>query len=169
MPRWFRKTQSKAMRLVALILLTLTFVGCNKPDKANPENGEAHDDPELADPSESLGRREPVRHVVEIVQMKFVPDVLNVHQGDTVIWMNKDLVQHDVTELNTKLWSSSRLAAGASWKMVFTKSQVYYCSLHLVMKGKIIVDGNDIAMTNVSSEITMCGSDKEVVRKVAAN
>lgn len=98
----------------------------------------------------------PKLHVVEITQMKFVPAVLNVSKGDTILWINKDMVEHDVTEKNLSSWTSSKMPAGASWKMVATKSEAYYCSLHVVMEGKIIVDGNELAMTAFTTDITQC-------------
>jgi plastocyanin len=75
---------------------------------------------------------------VEIRDMKFEPDVLFAKTGDTVVFTNDDLVTHDVTEQN-KAWTSSALAPGKSWSMVITGSVAYYCSIHVVMKGKIIV------------------------------
>jgi len=122
---------------------------------------------EISDDAEARVSRTPVSHVVEIIQMKFVPDVLNINEGDSVIWVNKDMVQHDVTALNTNRWSSSPMTTGASWKMVFKDSQVYHCSLHVVMKGKIIVDGNDIAMD--VSEVTLCGGGSEASQTNALN
>lgn len=81
----------------------------------------------------------PKIHTVEIIQMEFRPAVLKVRKGDTVIFVNKDMVDHDVTEVK-KAWHSPPLAAGKSWKWVAKKSADYYCSIHLVMKGKIIVN-----------------------------
>lgn len=109
-----------------------------------------------ATPSENSGTVAK-RHIVEISQMKFVPEVINVNKGDTIVWINKDMVEHDVTEEETHAWTSSRIPAGGSWKMVATKSDAYFCSLHVVMKGRIIVDGNELAMTNTSMHITQCG------------
>jgi plastocyanin len=149
------------MRLAVLILMTITLSACNKADKAEVEKDDAYGEYEIADPRKSRGGSGATTHVVEIVQMKFVPDVINATHGDTVIWVNKDLVQHDVTELNTNSWSSSPMATGSSWKMVFQNSEIYNCSLHVVMTGKIIVDGNDIPM-NLSSAITMCDSPTDV-------
>jgi plastocyanin len=148
------------MRLATLnfIMLIFSFSGCNKPEKEKVINNDDYGEYEIADPQPSKQGSEPKLHVVEIIQMKFVPDVLNISRGDTVVWINKDIVQHDVAELNTDLWNSTRLASGASWKMVFTKSQLYHCSLHVVMKAKIIVDGNDIAMMKSPVEITMCST-----------
>jgi plastocyanin len=143
------------MRFVAFLFLTFTLSACNKADKVKVNNDDDYGEYEIAVPEQN--GRKPAVHVVEISQMKFIPEVLKVSKGDTVVWINKDMVAHDVTELNSNLWSSSKMAAGASWKIALQNSQVYYCSLHVVMKGKIVVDNKDIAMND--SAITMCGSD----------
>ena len=78
-------------------------------------------------------------HTVEIKDMKFQPADLIVQKGDTVVWINKDLVAHDVTEESSKAWSSSLMPAGQSWRFVVTQSADYYCSIHVVMKGKLRV------------------------------
>ena len=78
-------------------------------------------------------------YTVEIIGMKYQPDVLRVHKGDTVIWINNDIVPHDVTEEN-KAWASPLMMPGDSWQKVITKSEAYYCSIHLVMKGEVIVE-----------------------------
>lgn len=77
--------------------------------------------------------------VIEIRDMKFQPAELTLKVGDTVIWANHDLVAHDITEQNTKAWSSSPLPAGKTWSKVITQNEDYYCSIHQVMKGKIFV------------------------------
>lgn len=79
-------------------------------------------------------------HIVEIKQMKFVPAELRVKKGDEVRWINKDITNHDVTEQSAKAWASSPLTTGESWSMVATQTVDYYCDLHQVMKGKIIVE-----------------------------
>jgi plastocyanin len=71
--------------------------------------------------------------------MQFNPAELTVHKGDTVVFVNHDMVTHDVTEEASKAWTSSMLPANESWTMEATQSANYYCSLHPVMKGKIIV------------------------------
>jgi plastocyanin len=52
---------------------------------------------------------------------------------------NGDIVNHDVTEEKDKVWNSGPLAPGESWSLVVTENTDYYCSIHLVMKGKLIV------------------------------
>ena len=80
----------------------------------------------------------PAKHTVEIKGMKFQPAELIVKSGDTVVWINRDIVAHDVTEEPGKAWTSSVMPTGATWSFVVTKSADYYCSIHVVMKGKII-------------------------------
>jgi plastocyanin len=87
----------------------------------------------------------PEKHVpktdtVLITQMKFQPAELTVHKGDTVVWINKDMVAHDVTQVPNSTWSSKSLAPGQSWKMAVEESDDYFCSIHIVMVGKLIVE-----------------------------
>jgi len=86
-----------------------------------------------------LSQKKRTKHTVEIKKMKFVPPELTIHKGDTVVWVNRDIFPHDVTESKNKTWSSSTLEQGKSWYKVITKSTNYYCSLHIVMKGELIV------------------------------
>ena len=76
---------------------------------------------------------------VEIKQMQFQPASFTVQKGDTVIWTNHDIVAHDVTEEKNKVWTSGPLAPRESWSLVVAESADYYCSIHVVMKGKLIV------------------------------
>jgi plastocyanin len=77
---------------------------------------------------------------VVISDMKFNPAVIKVRKGDGVIWVNNDMVAHCVTETKSKAWTSSPIPAGGSWQMQVTQSADYYCAIHLVMKGKILVE-----------------------------
>lgn len=78
-------------------------------------------------------------HTVVIQQMKFVPAELIVNEGDTVTWINRDIVDHNVTEEANKEWSSANLPQGKTWSMVVKKAATYFCTIHPVMKGKLIV------------------------------
>lgn len=80
----------------------------------------------------------PSSHIVLIKDMKFQPAELTVNKGDTVIWINKDIVPHDITEIN-RAWASPLLNTGDTWEKVVTESASYFCSIHVVMKGKLIV------------------------------
>lgn len=78
-------------------------------------------------------------HTVEIKDMKFIPDSLVVKKGDEVIFVNRDMVNHCITEENTKAWTSGPLPAGESYLLKPEQSTTYYCAIHTVMKGRIIV------------------------------
>ncbi|MFD2245321.1 plastocyanin/azurin family copper-binding protein [Pontibacter ruber] len=86
-----------------------------------------------------VARVQPRVHVIEIRQMKFNPATLTVGKGDTLVFINKDLVTHNATEITGKSWKSPDLASGDSCRMAISRSAKYYCSLHPVMKGEIIV------------------------------
>lgn len=83
---------------------------------------------------------DPKTYTVEIKGMKFVPESITVNKGDTIIWINKDIVPHDVTEETSKAWTSSVIPAGESWKMAVEDAADYFCSIHVVMKGKIVLN-----------------------------
>lgn len=134
--------------IFSALLTAAVAMGCS-----GPQNEPA------ATPSDNSGNVAQL-HIVEISQMKFVPAVLSVNKGDTIMWINKDMVDHDVTEEELNSWTSSRIPAGGSWKMVATKSDAYFCSLHVVMKGKIIVDGNQLALTDATTPVSQCGGQQ---------
>lgn len=79
----------------------------------------------------------PQTDTVYISMMKFKPAVLWVNQYDTVVWVNQDIVKHDVTAFPGKEWYSGPLPTDSSWKMMVTDSFNYFCQIHPTMKGKI--------------------------------
>ncbi len=79
-------------------------------------------------------------HVVRIEQMVFKPSIVKVKKGDKVVFDNQDMVPHDVTEEKSKKWFSGPLDPGKSWNLIVTESADYYCTIHQVMKGQIIVE-----------------------------
>jgi plastocyanin len=97
-------------------------------------------DPPRKGISVTASGNKPDVHSISISDMKFDPGKVVVHKGDTVIWINHDIVAHCVTEIPDKSWTSSEIPPEGSWKMVVTKSSDYYCSIHPVMKGKIVMN-----------------------------
>ena len=77
-------------------------------------------------------------HVVTIENMKFNPVTISINKGDQVTFINKDIVGHNATEVS-KVWASPMLQTGQSWTFTPEKTSDYYCTVHFVMKGKIIV------------------------------
>lgn len=86
----------------------------------------------------SPGENIPKVYTVEIKGMKFVPEVLNVKKGDQVVWVNNDMVTHNVTNENGS-WVSPSIPVKKTWKKTIQTNTRYYCSLHPVMKGSIVV------------------------------
>jgi plastocyanin len=79
------------------------------------------------------------QHTVDIAQMKFVPEQLTVHKGDRITFINNDIVMHNIVDSSGELLIDS-LPAGVSKTITISESFNYYCSLHPVMKGRIVVD-----------------------------
>jgi plastocyanin len=83
----------------------------------------------------------PRRHVVEMRGMAFHPAVLEVQPGDTVVWINRDIVPHTATASGKAGWTTGALAQGQSGRYVPRKrgEEPYACELHPTMRGKLIV------------------------------
>lgn len=75
--------------------------------------------------------------------MQFVPTVLEVAQGDSVIWTNRDIVEHNVANESKPNWKSKSLKMGETYAhKVEGKDIDYLCTLHPVMKGRIVFSQN---------------------------
>lgn len=81
----------------------------------------------------------PTAVAITIAQMKFDPDTVSIEHGDTLIFTNKDVVDHDATALPDSAWASGPLHTGDSWKVVPGTGTDYFCSIHVVMRGRINV------------------------------
>jgi len=80
----------------------------------------------------------PRRHLVEIRQMAFVPEVLTVAPGDTVVWVNRDFLSHTSTSAS---WDTKPLLEGKTGSTVAgAAGEVsYHCQFHPTMVGRMIV------------------------------
>lgn len=86
------------------------------------------------------GRANATEATVNIENFTFEPQVLTVPAGTTVVWVNNDDIPHVVAEKNRK-FRSQALDTGDSFTQTFTIPGTieYYCSIHPMMTGKIIV------------------------------
>ncbi len=86
--------------------------------------------------------QKPARHTqtVTISGFDFHPGSLTVSVGDTVVWTNKDIVTHTVTDA-TGHFDSGSIKPGASWRLLTKKSGTFHyaCSPHPNMQGTLIV------------------------------
>lgn len=87
-----------------------------------------------------LAVREPAppSHTVEMRGMKFAPAHLTVRPGETVVWVNRDAVPHNVTR--AQAWNSGTVAAGDRWSTVVRSGGAYNCTLHPGMSGHVAVE-----------------------------
>ena len=73
--------------------------------------------------------------------MKFNPPELTVKAGETVEWVNDDILPHNVVA-NDKSFDSGTLHQGQHWKWTAkTKGTFpYVCTLHPTMKATLVVE-----------------------------
>lgn len=121
-----------------LLLLLLVF--------ACKENNQEREKPVEAQPVKTEKAEPEVKastadvDTVIIKQMRFQPEEVRIRPGQKIVWVNKDIVAHDVTEDEDK-WTSGtgNMEPGDVWEKTFDESYDYHCSIHPTMKGKIIV------------------------------
>lgn len=72
--------------------------------------------------------------------MRFDPQVVVVHRGDRITWINKDPFPHTVTATGGK-FDSHPIAPDGSWTYVARNAGKYdyLCTLHVTMKGTVVV------------------------------
>lgn len=73
--------------------------------------------------------------------MAFHPDTLDVAPGDTVVWVNVDLVPHTATAAAPDAWDTGTLARSQEgWIVPEGTGEVrYLCRLHPTMEGSLNV------------------------------
>lgn len=73
--------------------------------------------------------------------MAFHPQKLEVQQGDTIVWINRDIVPHTATSTQKAGWDTGQLLQGKSGLHVARHAgeYPYVCQLHPVMRGDLIV------------------------------
>lgn len=108
-------------RRIALLVLLLSFGLISKSCQSN----------------QASKNKIPTTHVVKIIAMKFIPDTLHANIGDTVVFKNEGIVQHNVTNDDSS-WASPNFDPDSSWQMTVKGNLNYHCSIHPVMKGVII-------------------------------
>ena len=84
----------------------------------------------------------PRRHEITIQTMAFQPAQLEVAIGDTIVWVNRDIVPHNATATGaTPAWQTTTLVAGESGIVVVRQAgeMRYLCTLHPTMQARLIV------------------------------
>ena len=79
-------------------------------------------------------------HHVEIKGMAYTPAEVTVTAGDTIVWVNRDIVPHTVTG-EARQFDSGSVSPAAEWSLV-TRDRgrtSYTCTFHPIMQGAIVV------------------------------
>ncbi|HUA79010.1 MAG TPA: cupredoxin family copper-binding protein [Dyella sp.] len=78
---------------------------------------------------------------IAIQNFAFAPKTLTVPTGTRVMWTNRDEEPHVITSAGAQFVSSKALDSGDTYTVTFSKpgTYAYYCSIHPMMVGTIIV------------------------------
>lgn len=116
------KNQIRVLGIKMMFLFPIFFLFSCSSDQKSSDNSAAHK-----------------VDTVVIQQMQFMPAQVKANVGDTIVWINKDMVDHDVTSQKSNSFYSDTIAVGNSWKMAVTDSAAYRCSIHPSMIGQILI------------------------------
>lgn len=76
---------------------------------------------------------------ITISDLEFMPPAVTVHVGDTVEWLNKDIVEHTATARDGVFDVATPIGKPARARMTAAGTFAYYCRLHPNMTGVIRV------------------------------
>lgn len=75
--------------------------------------------------------------------MEYHPAGLTVAVGDTVVWINRDIVPHTATATGTGTtnWDTGQMGQGQTGRYIVSRRGAinYACSFHPTMHGKLII------------------------------
>ncbi len=79
----------------------------------------------------SGARAGPAQHIVEIHKFKFSPASVNAKSGDTITWVNKDIVPHTATA-SDESWDTGKIDKGGRKRIVVGTGfqESYFCRFH---------------------------------------
>jgi plastocyanin len=83
----------------------------------------------------------PTTHRVTIDATSFKPAELTIRAGDSIVWMNRDVIPHTATQSGGNGFDSGTMKSGDAWKHTFKTAGdiAYICSFHPTMKGRVKV------------------------------
>ena len=116
--------KSLTQKMISILLITTGIVvinSCSNQQEETKSSGKFRSD------------------TVIIQAMQFSPAELTVKDGDTITWINKDLVDHNVKDTVNNLFYSDTLKNGKAFRWVVTGGANYICTIHPTMAGKIIM------------------------------
>ena len=83
----------------------------------------------------------PVRREVQIKDLAFVPAMMVVAVGDTLVWRNQDLFPHTATADGAAGWDTGPIPADSTRSAVARRPGTfnYVCRVHPTMRGQVVV------------------------------
>lgn len=83
-------------------------------------------------------QNEPRVHIVHIRSFVFAPKTVTVRPGDTLRWINNDIVPHTATA-DDESWDTGTLKKGESADIVMKEDMAmsYFCRFHPMMKANL--------------------------------
>ena len=81
---------------------------------------------------------QPAMHHIEISQLRFIPENLSVQPGDTITWVNRDIVPHSATAIDQS-WDTGTISSGESRQIIVTENfqRRYFCPFHPSMQAQL--------------------------------
>ncbi|HEU0299909.1 MAG TPA: cupredoxin family copper-binding protein [Longimicrobium sp.] len=86
------------------------------------------------------GDEPPRRHVIKISAFRYQPSTVEARPGDTIVWINRDVLPHTATD-RASGWDTGSMAAGGQGSVVVERpgSYAYVCAFHPNMAATLVV------------------------------
>ena len=80
-------------------------------------------------------------HIVEMRGLEFIPAQISVNVGDTITWVNADVMPHTATAADGS-WDSGLMEQGDEWSLLVESDgdADYLCTFHPNMVGVVSAD-----------------------------
>ncbi len=138
----------KKWTLILIACLALVAAGCGDDDDSSSDSGAADTSAQTApettaEPEASANATGDVVKV-DIKDIKFIPETINVKKGQTVEWTNSDgSIPHNVKKSGGPgpEFASENLNDGDTYEQTFDTAGTidYLCTIHSGQTGKIVV------------------------------
>ena len=119
--------------MLTSLALIVAITACKNESNGDDNSGET------TEATQPIASTAPKTDTVIIQSMTFTPQNLTINQGDTVLWINKGIVGHNITVKGQENSLSGDFQPGQSWSMVPDSSFDYFCNIHPTMTASITI------------------------------
>ena len=125
-----RVSPGRRVLIGAMFAFALTLPGCSASEPGP-----------LVVPGDTPDSLAPDGGVVQLSDTSLRPRVIEITEGGSVVWVNRDRTTHQLVSLAPNVFESPRLGEGESFVSSFLKpgTYPYYCTIHNEMKGTVVV------------------------------